>query len=74
MNRFENAKILAKINEKIENDASEFGIGYKPMDNNLEPQKYGEHGFLRGQQELLEKMLDKHIITIHDLKKIYRDE
>lgn len=74
MNRFEDAKELVKMNERIESDAFEFGMGYKPMDDDLDPQKYGEHGFIRGQQQLLEKLLEKQIITVFDLEKLYRNE
>ena len=70
MNRFEKAKELVKANKNIEAKAFDRSIGYKPWEEDLEPNKYMEYGYIIGQQELLEMMLEKGIINIFDLKKI----
>jgi hypothetical protein len=72
MNQFDEAKILVKLNEQIESSSKEFNIGYSPMDNNLEPGEYAEYGFMRGQQEMILELIEKRIISVHDLYKLYR--
>ena len=71
MNRFEEAKELVKANKNIETRAFDRSIDYKPWEEDLEPNKYMEYGYMTGQQELLEMMLEKSIINVFDLKKIW---
>ena len=70
MNKFDEAKELVIINKKIESSAFEFAIDYKPMNDNLDPNNYAEHGFIKGQQELIIELIAKRIINPHDLWKL----
>ena len=72
MNIFEDAIILADTNKRIESRSQDSAIGYKPMDENLSPQQYYKHGHLRGQQEVLEELIEAGLLTVHDLKKLYK--
>lgn len=73
MNIFERAEYLIESNKKIKAKAFDSFISYHPNDDNLEPNQYAEHGYIKGQQELLELMLEKRIITEYDLRKIWED-
>jgi len=73
MNKFEESEILSKVNKKIKQEAFDSTCGYKPFDDNLTFDKYAEHGYVKGQQELLENMIEKGIINVYDLRKIFTD-
>ena len=73
MNKFKEAEILVVVNKRIKSSAFEFSIDYKPVDNTLEPNKYAQYGFEVGQQEMLEELIEKGIISIHDLRKLNND-
>jgi hypothetical protein len=73
MNAFERAEYLVETNKKIKAKAFDSFISYNPNNENLEPGKYAEHGYVKGQQDLLELMLEKRIITEFDLRKIWKD-
>jgi hypothetical protein len=70
MNIFDEAEIFAKINTLIKDEAFEFTVDYKPFDDTLKPQDYAEYGYIVGQQNLLEVLIEKNVITVHDLKKL----
>ena len=70
MNKFDEAKILSEINERIEAYAFEYSIDYKPMDDTLEPRDYAERGFIVGQQRILEELIEKRIISPYDLLRL----
>jgi len=71
MNIFEKAKFLIEADKKIKAQAFDSFISYNPNDETLNPSEYAEHGYVKGQQELLEKLLEKRIINEFDLKKIW---
>lgn len=70
MNKFDEAEKLVKFNKVIESEAFEFGVGYSPMEDNLEPSEYAKYGFIKGQQELILKLIEKRMIHPYDLDKL----
>lgn len=74
MNIFERAEFLVKADKKIKARAFDSFVSYHPNEDNLEPSKYAEYGYEKGQQELLEMMLEKRIITEFDLRKIWEEK
>ena len=73
MNRLEEAEILVKINKRIKEKAFDKSIGYKPMDTTLAPGEYMEYGFITGQQELIEALLEEGVVDIHKIKRFFND-
>ena len=73
MNIFERAEFLTKADKKIKAQAFDSFISYHPNDETLNPGEYAKHGYVKGQQELLEKLLEKRILTEFDLKRIWED-
>jgi len=73
MNIFEQAEFLTKADKKIKAQAFDSFVSYSPNDTTLNPSRYAEHGYIKGQQELLEKLLQKRIINEFDLEKIWED-
>ncbi len=70
MNKFEESEVLSELNKRIKSEAFDSTCDYKPFDDNLDPREYAEYGYVKGQQELLENMIEKGIITVYDLKKL----
>ena len=70
MNKFDEAEELIKVNKRIESSSFEFSIDYKPMEDTLEPREYAQHGFKIGQQEMILELIEKRIISVHDLYKL----
>lgn len=70
MNKFEEADILSKVNLKIKSESFNSLCEYNPMDDDLPPSEYAQHGYVKGQQELLEWLLEKGILTVYDFKKL----
>ena len=71
MNKFDEAKVLVKMNERIESSSQEFSIDYRPMEDDLEPRKYAEYGYQKGQQELLLELIEKGVVNINQLYKLW---
>lgn len=73
MNIFEESEILNSANEKLKSIAFDSTIDYKPMNDNLPPSSYAEHGYLRGSQETLERLISLGIINIGDIRKFAKE-
>ncbi len=71
MNKFDGAKILVKMNERIESSSKEFSIDYRPMDDTLQPREYAEYGYQKGQQELLLELIEKGVVNVNHLYKLW---
>jgi len=70
MNKFEEADILSKLNSKIKSESFNSLRDYKPIDDDLPPSEYAQHGYVKGQQELLEWLLEKDILTVYNFEKL----
>ena len=74
MNLFEEAEILAQVNKKIKSRAFDSTCDYKPMDDNLQLSSYVEYGYIKGQQELLELLLEHKVVNHYQLKTFFENE
>ena len=69
MTKIDEAEILVKVGEAIKIKAEDFD--YKPGDDALPLSIAVQYAFEKGQRELIDIMIDRNIVSVYDLRKIY---